>query len=204
MSVTIAKDSKGRDEIVTLKTTDDSTSAQIRCFGATLVSWRVNETELIFVSPKANLHNEEQGKPVRGGIPIVFPQFGPGKMQQHGFARNLRWSLSKHGLDPIHGQPFVVFELEPTPYSQAMWPFSFRLLLHIAIRPATLITKLEVFNMEASSPFQFQALFHTYLEVGDVRKTLVRGLQGLHYTDNDGSINGKKQQLEGTYVPTHT
>jgi glucose-6-phosphate 1-epimerase len=28
-----------------------------------------------------------QGKAIRGGVPVIFPQFGPGKIQNHGFAR---------------------------------------------------------------------------------------------------------------------
>ena len=28
-----------------------------------------------------------------GGVPICWPQFGPGDIQQHGFARNLKWYI---------------------------------------------------------------------------------------------------------------
>lgn len=34
-----------------------------------------------------------QSKPISGGIPHCFPQFGPGEMQQHGFGRNLDWMV---------------------------------------------------------------------------------------------------------------
>ena len=30
-------------------------------------------------------------KPISGGVPLCWPQFGPGDIQQHGFARNLKW-----------------------------------------------------------------------------------------------------------------
>ena len=32
-------------------------------------------------------------KPISGGIPFCFPQFGPGEIQQHGFARNVDWAV---------------------------------------------------------------------------------------------------------------
>jgi len=40
--------------------------------------------EVLFVRPDAVF---DRTKPISGGIPLCFPQFGPGKMQQHGFAR---------------------------------------------------------------------------------------------------------------------
>lgn len=40
------------------------------------------------------LYMMPQSKPISGGIPHCFPQFGPGDMQQHGFGRNLDWAVS--------------------------------------------------------------------------------------------------------------
>jgi glucose-6-phosphate 1-epimerase len=39
--------------------------------------------------------------PRRGGIPLVFPQFGnSGKLQKHGFARNVPWTLLQEIMAP--------------------------------------------------------------------------------------------------------
>ena len=46
-------------------------AAQIFLNGATVVSWRVVNQELLFVSPKNEF---TVGKAVRGGVPIVFRQ----------------------------------------------------------------------------------------------------------------------------------
>ena len=73
-----------------------SDNYQHRCeiyfFGATVTSWIHNGTEKLFTSPVA-IYNGE--KAIRGGIPIVFPQFGHPKksMAQHGFARTSNWAL---------------------------------------------------------------------------------------------------------------
>jgi hypothetical protein len=47
----------------------------------------------------------DKSKPISGGIPHCFPQFGPGVMQQHGFARNLDWEVRCGLRGPIgHGE----------------------------------------------------------------------------------------------------
>ena len=40
-------------------------------------------------------------KPISGGIPFCFPQFGPGAIQQHGFARNLDWEIIEQSDDKV-------------------------------------------------------------------------------------------------------
>ena len=42
------------------------------------------------VRPDAKM---DGSKPISGGIPHCFPQFGPGAIQQHGFARNETWEV---------------------------------------------------------------------------------------------------------------
>lgn len=65
-------------------------------YGATVISWKSKldgdsePVERLFVSSKALL---DGSKPVRGGIPVVFPFFGAPtkpehlKLPQHGYAR---------------------------------------------------------------------------------------------------------------------
>src|SRR5690349_13912744 len=48
-------------------------SAQIYLNGAQVTSWKTSDdVERLFLSPAARFEN---GKPIRGGIPVVFPQF---------------------------------------------------------------------------------------------------------------------------------
>lgn len=78
-------------------------------FGATVISWKAREKggpgepiERIFVSSKAIL---DGSKAIRGGIPVVFPCFGPpehpdhSKLPQHGFARNEFWTFDSVVMD---------------------------------------------------------------------------------------------------------
>lgn len=45
-------------------------SVTVHLYGATVTSWKTNGKEQLFVSDKAHL---DGSKPIRGGIPIVFP-----------------------------------------------------------------------------------------------------------------------------------
>merc|ERR1719390_14421 len=70
-------------------------TAQIYLLGATLCSYKTpNGKEQIFVSPGAIFDGK---KAIRGGVPLVFPQFGqPDKaMAQHGFARSSIWTVKE-------------------------------------------------------------------------------------------------------------
>src|SRR4051812_24257287 len=80
-------------------------SGEIYLHGAHITSWKpANSEETIFVS-KESLW--EDGRAIRGGIPICFPWFrnkadNP-KAPQHGFARIRSWALDsitakKHGV----------------------------------------------------------------------------------------------------------
>ena len=64
-------------------------SAEIYLHGAVVTSWKqASGDEVLYVRPDAVF---DKSKPISGGIPHCFPQFGPGAIQQHGFARNLDW-----------------------------------------------------------------------------------------------------------------
>jgi glucose-6-phosphate 1-epimerase len=65
-------------------------------FGANITSWKYRGVERLFLSSKAIVTGP---KAIRGGIPIVFPQFGPEALPgykalpQHGFARYVQGFL---------------------------------------------------------------------------------------------------------------
>jgi len=50
-------------------------------------------------------------------------QFGPGAMQQHGFARNLDWTVASSSADPNPDEkdPSVEFVLTENEYTLKMW-----------------------------------------------------------------------------------
>jgi len=77
-------------------------SVEVLHYGATVISWKTGGLERLFVSSKAIL---DGSKPVRGGIPVVFPCFGAAihpehmKLSQHGFARSEKWTFDGIATD---------------------------------------------------------------------------------------------------------
>ena len=95
-------------KIVTIST--KSSSCKISSFGAHVLSWKCKGEERLFLSKKAVM---DGSKAIRGGIPLVFPQFGqPSKsLPSHGFARISMWDvLEKKESD---SKSTVVFVLKP-------------------------------------------------------------------------------------------
>lgn len=175
------------DNFVTLSLPESpSTSIKVLKFGATAVSWKVNGEERLWLSENSHL---DGSKAVRGGIPLVFPRFGPpkpehkatAKLPQHGFARNVEWEF----LGQIN-ESSIQFGLGPEMLTDAFrdaWPYDFTLLITFSLASATkLELKFEVQN-PGQEAFDFNVLFHTYFRVPDVRYVQITGLNNLKYRD---------------------
>jgi Aldose 1-epimerase len=94
---------------------------QVYLFGGLVASWtQPRGDEVLYVRPDAVFN---KSKPISGGIPHCFPQFGPGKLQQHGFARNVDWSIASTSADPQPDEkdPSVELVLTENEYTLAMW-----------------------------------------------------------------------------------
>ncbi|KAJ1917275.1 hypothetical protein H4219_003306 [Mycoemilia scoparia] len=168
------------DEVYKVKlTAPNDAECVIYTYGATVTSWKVQGKELLFVSKLAKLDGT---KAIRGGIPIVFPQFGPGKLPQHGFARNTNWKVVDQD-NKTGDMATVHFELTDSEATRASeWPYRFRLLYKVTLTGTTLSTIIEYENLD-SSAFDFTTLMHTYFRTSDVAGVKVKGLDGIKYVD---------------------
>src|SRR5258708_3370850 len=70
-------------------------AAEIYLNGATVTRYDYNGKPVLFCSRTSKY---EAGKAIRGGVPVIFPWFGPHptdpKLPQHGFARSAEWSIA--------------------------------------------------------------------------------------------------------------
>lgn len=170
-------------------------SAEVVLFGGVVTSWKQRSgDEVLYVRPDAVF---DKSKPISGGIPHCFPQFGPGPMQQHGFARNLDWSIASTSADPNPDDkdPAVELVLQESEYTQKMFPYKFKVVYGVSLHGDQLRTDFRVINTD-DKPFSFTAALHTYIEVMSVDKAKVTGLKGLNYLDKkvDPAKPEKKQE----------
>src|SRR5215207_1793611 len=88
----------GELETISLRHSSGST-AEIAIQGAHVTSWkRANGEEMLFLSANSRL---APGEAIRGGIPVVFPQFANlGSLPQHGFVRTAAWEVVEVSRDP--------------------------------------------------------------------------------------------------------
>lgn len=152
--------------------------AEVYLYGAVATSWKIpSGQDLLFVRPDAVFTGK---KPISGGIPHCFPQFGPGVMQQHGFARNSTWDISStEGGE----SPSVTLKLVDNEYTRGMWDFAFEALFKITLGGESLSTELSVTNTD-SKPFEFTTALHSYFSA-KVSGAKVSGLKGLTYLDKE-------------------
>lgn len=154
----------------------DGASLELLPYGAHLLSWvpAGERGNRLFLSPAAEYRH---GVSVRGGIPVVFPQFsGHGSLPKHGFARVQPWELEQQGPAGCR------MRLRESPQTLALWPHPFELWLDLAVQANRLEAALTVLNT-GSAAFEFTAALHSYLQVDDIRQTRLHGLQGCRYLD---------------------
>lgn len=170
---------------VTLASVDGLHSCSIFTYGATVISWINNGKEKLFVSTEAYM---DGSKAVRGGIPLVFPQFAQPNpaMAQHGFARNQIWEIlgSFSESDSIS----AILRCKTTEETRALWPHDFCLLYQITLSATKLITSFAIYNPN-DNDIDFQCLQHTYLRIPHITTVAVSGLQGREFVDKMRAMN---------------
>jgi glucose-6-phosphate 1-epimerase len=152
-------------------------NVEIYLQGAHVGSWRqADGDEVLFMSRESRL---EPGVPIRGGIPVIFPQFSNrGSLPQHGFARALPWEVAESGTDAT-GATFARLRQTDTEATRERWPHAFLAELVVTLDHG-LSTTLRITNT-GDQAFTFTSALHTYYRVGDVRRVSVEGLTGSRF-----------------------
>ena len=165
--------------------------AELYLQGGHLTRWQPHgAAPVLFLSTRAAY---APGTAIRGGVPLIFPWFGPHAIDRqapmHGFARSRPWRLviSGPGAD---GAVILELALEDDEATRRLWPSAFSLRYRVTVG-ADLHLALEVVNT-SPAPFTFEAALHTYLSVGDIRTVAVTGLEHTTYIDKVDAFTRKQ------------
>jgi glucose-6-phosphate 1-epimerase len=155
-------------------TAANGSRAEIYLHGAHVARWTdAGEGDVLYLSPRSRF---ESGEAIRGGVPVIFPQFADqGPLPKHGFARTSVWTLAEATADR------AVLVLTDTPETRAVWDHAFRAELRVELG-AELSMTFAVENT-GDAAFDFTCALHSYFRVSDVGKVTVDGLEGIRYHD---------------------
>ena len=167
--------------------------ATISTYSGQVLSYRPKsqKDDLLFVSDRAYY---EDGKAIKGGIPVCWPWFGadPDDLGRpaHGFVRNRQWDVV--GSESLaDGSTKVVMGLVDSDETREIWPHPFRLGIEITVGDSLKVA-LITHNSGDESITISQAL-HTYFYVGDITRVQVLGLDGIDYLDKVDGFAEKTQ-----------
>ncbi|GHA17902.1 D-hexose-6-phosphate mutarotase [Arenicella chitinivorans] len=139
----------------------------------------------------------KQGVPLRGGVPICWPWFGPlannvssvqslcgipiASAPQHGFVRTLEWELLR--VESLtDARTALELRLCDSPATQTMLACAFELTLRIEIG-SCLSMHLVAKNTDSRANLTFTSALHSYFAVSDIYQTDVQGLDAVSYVD---------------------
>jgi glucose-6-phosphate 1-epimerase len=170
----------------------DGASAMVTCHGAHVVSWiPAAGEERLYLS---DLSAFDGKAPIRGGVPVVFPQFATyGPLPQHGLLRTRAWQLASQGESG--GRSRAKLRIHDCPDTRKLWPHAFVAELSAEVGGDRLELELNISNT-GEAPFQFTAALHTYLRVADVRTVRLEGLHRVRYLDRTREDRAEMQAAE--------
>ena len=150
--------------------------------GGLVSEWLCNGREVLYFDQE---RYADPAKSIRGGIPVLFPICGnlPGDslplasgtytLKQHGFARNLPWTI-----ELLEDQGGVRLCLVDTADTQAAYPFAFR--VQMDMRPVAsaleIVTTVTNTSKEGGEAMPFSFGLHPYFNVTDLARTELEGL----------------------------
>ena len=172
-----------------------SCAVKLYTFGAHITSFTVDGEEKLWMS---SLSKMDGSAPIRGGIPLAFPQFADeGDLPLHGFARDSVWTVVSDETDGHDDDnTTVVLKLSDSERTRKIWPHAFELIYTVRLLERGLRVQLTVKNSATrdgggGGSFVFAGCFHTYLRFRDTSKVYLSGLDGVTYIDK---ADGRKEK----------
>ncbi len=171
-------------------------SGRIALNGAHVMEWMPEGHDpVLYMSSEAFF---ETGKPIRGGIPVCWPWFGPhpsdSSKPAHGFVRQMLWEVD--AARESDAEVELVLKIADSAATMALWPHAFNARLHVRMG-AHLEVTLQVANT-GDVPWKMTGALHTYLNVEDVSQISIHGLHGTQYVE--GRLSPDKRPQHGPVI----
>jgi glucose-6-phosphate 1-epimerase len=195
--------------------------AELYLQGAHVTSWQpAGGAEWLFLSRSAKF---AAGAPIRGGIPVVFPQFADrGPLPKHGFVRTMPWrwvtgadtgdATSASGDASLTSDDATSASDDATRAGRGAAADAVRVVLELtdsaasmALWPHRFRTRLAV-ELGATSlrvalevvntgeqPLAFTGALHSYFRVAAAGRAAVQGLAGARYLDKTADMAKRTQ-----------
>lgn len=167
----------------------DGARATVLLHGAHLVSWIPSGgDEQLYLSPTAKYGN---GASVRGGVPVIFPQFNArGPLPRHGLVRSRSWEATESVVRDGHAIGVLRFTDDIA--TRVHWKHGFEAELTVSLAGKEIDIELAVTNT-GDTTFEFTAALHTYLRCNELLKVQLEGLQNRAYEDFlNGGVAGEQ------------
>lgn len=157
-------------------------SATVALQGAQVLAFQPRDRQpVLWVSAQSRY---QPGAPIRGGIPICWPWFGPHPSDPakpaHGLARISLWEVTST-QPPAADVTRLELKLADSEVTRGLWPHPFELRLCVQVS-SELEVSLTLHNT-GSEPMVCGSALHSYFAVSDISATRVCGLEGCSFLD---------------------
>lgn len=170
--------SQGKGGLPKIDVTTRASSAQIYLHGAHVTAFqKIGEPPLLFMSRKSHFAPDQ---PLRGGVPICLPWFGPRQGgPAHGLARIRTWEPAER---PVANNDRVTIRMRlPKDSLKPEWK---------GLRTEFIVTVADTLAMELVSTndspdrdLEIENCLHTYFQISDISDISIAGLAGLPFDD---------------------
>lgn len=197
--------------------------------GGIITHWQIDDTQLLYFDTDRFTDTSQS---IRGGIPILFPICGnlpdntyrlskqpTGKsyrLKQHGFARNLPWTVSDRGIrrdtDDSGGGAVLQLTLESTEATRLVYPFDFFLEFTYRLQGHHLFLE-QRFTNRGKTPMPFATGLHPYFFVQNTTKSRLKlDIPATQYTDHitlaeqsySGELDWSAPEIDIAFRPLNT
>ena len=156
--------------------------AIISVYGGHVLAYQpLGQAPILWVSDSSHY---QEGKAIRGGIPVIWPWFGPHRSDtakpSHGIARTRMWQVLATKVLPDDACQ-IRLGLSNDATTTELWPHPFNLEIEITV--GTKLTVTLIAKNLADKPVTYGAALHTYFTVSAIGDIQILGLEDTLYID---------------------